>query len=73
MARKFGPKTKDHPSVGELCSICNKPFAEGDYTTLIKSEPADEEEAKRKKAGLYYTSKATEIHWDHVAGEFFHE
>jgi len=65
MIRKFGPKTKDHPSIGEECPACHKPFKEGDYTTLVTLGPGDSQEAKdRRDAGRAYTSVAVEIHWE---------
>ena len=67
--RKFGPKTKDHPSVGELCPACKKPFAEGDYTTLIAYGPGDNPEEQRKaREGRAYNAIAAEVHYDCSGG-----
>lgn len=52
---RFGPKRADHPSVGEACPACGKPFKEGDYTTLIAKHPP------RPGEGL--TVEAVEIHY----------
>ncbi len=60
---KFGPKSSDHPSVGETCLYCGEPFAVGDYTTLAATEPANEEERQRMLDGKRYTSSAIEVHW----------
>jgi hypothetical protein len=65
-ARRFGPKTAGHPSIGTACPICKVAFAEGDFTTLLTVAPADEEEAAKKAVGLPYTAQACEVHWDHV-------
>jgi len=62
--RKFGPKSEEHFSIGDLCKICEIPFKEGDFTTLIPTKPADEEEAQKMNEGRLYTSEAIEIHWD---------
>lgn len=67
--RKFGPKKADHPSIGDLCPGCKKPFKEGDYTTLIGIGPgADAEEQAKASAGKAYTSVAIEAHWICVTG-----
>lgn len=62
--RKFGPKTADHPSVGLICMLCDEPFLANEYTTLIVSEPANDEEAAKKAAGRAYNAKADEVHWN---------
>jgi len=63
--RKFGPKTADHPSIGELCPACKKPFKAGDYTTLVALGPGDSEESrKRAKEGRPYNAVAIEVHYD---------
>lgn len=46
--RKFGPKRADHPSVGELCPACKKPFQVGDFTTLVALGPGDDPEAQER-------------------------
>ena len=62
---KFGPKTADHPSCGELCPACKKPFEEGDFTTLIALGPGDDEVARNKmKEGRFYNAVAIELHYD---------
>jgi len=68
--RKFGPKSKDHPTVGKDCLACNKPFEEGDYTTLIAMGPGDDPESRKKcKEGWAYNSVAKEVHWACATGE----
>ena len=62
--RKFGPKSKDHPSVGKECPACHEPFAEGDYTTLVLLGAGDEESRERRDAGRPYNAVALEIHWE---------
>lgn len=63
--RKFGPKTADHPSIGEKCPACQVPFVEGDYTTLVALGPGgDEEEQGKAKAGRAYNAVAVEVHWN---------
>lgn len=65
--RAFGPKTADHPGVGETCPICGHVFQEGDYTTLVARAPASEEEAEKRRAGRAYTARADEVCWEHAA------
>lgn len=66
--RKFGPKSADHPSIGELCPACKKPFAPGDYTTLIALGPGDDPDAQaRARAGRAYNAVAVKVHWDCAA------
>ena len=68
--RKFGPKTKDHPSVGKECPACHIPFREGDYTTLIPLGPGDDKEAQmRCRAGRPYNAIAVEIHYTCATGK----
>jgi hypothetical protein len=62
MSEIFGPKIKDHPSVGHQCVICEKPFEEGDYTMLISIGPSDEVDAENMKTGRPFTAKAREVH-----------
>lgn len=66
--RKFGPKMSGHWSIGKLCSRCNKPFKEGDYTTLVPVEVgfASEEDAQKAMEGRAYTTEAEEVHYDCV-------
>jgi hypothetical protein len=62
--RPFGPKAKDHPSVGEPCPACHIPFKEGDYTTLVALGPGDDLDAQEKcKQGRFYNAVAVEVHW----------
>ncbi len=62
--RKFGPKSPDHPSVGTECPACRKPFAAGDYTTLVLLGPGDDEESQaRAREGRAYNAVAAEVHW----------
>jgi len=61
--RIFGPKTKDHPTIGIACPACGKPFAEGDYTALITLGPGDDLEAQeRARQGRPYNAVAAEVH-----------
>lgn len=67
--RKFGPKAADHPSVGETCPACHKPFKEGDYTTLIALGPGNDEGARERcKEGRPYNAVAVEVHYACAAG-----
>lgn len=63
---KFGPKKADHPSVGNICSRCGKPFQPGDYTTLIEIEAgfASEEDMQKAMNGGAYNCEAEEVHYD---------
>ena len=64
--RKFGPKNAAHPSIGRLCPVCNIPFHEGDYTSLVATKPASEEDAEKQAQGRPYTAEAEEIHYSHI-------
>ncbi len=66
MPRKFGPKSADHPGIGQPCKLCGIAFKEGDFTGLITVEPADEEEAQKAREGKAYTARAEEVHWHHI-------
>lgn len=62
--RKFGPKSKDHPSICLPCPACHVEFKEGDFTTLIALGPGDDEEAQeRAREGRPYNAVAVEVHW----------
>lgn len=70
MSRKFGPKSVDHPSIGSNCPACGKPFAAGDYTTLIALGPGDDPDNQAKaNAGRAYNAVAVEVHWACATGE----
>jgi hypothetical protein len=66
LPRRFGPKTVDHPSVGNECVLCDQKFAAGDYTTLmpIGPDPDNKEAVRAFLVGKPYNSRAVEIHWD---------
>lgn len=62
--RKYGPKSKDHPSIGESCPACRRPFKEGDYTTIVPVGPGDDEESRERCAqGRPYNAVGIEVHW----------
>lgn len=68
--RKFGPKDKDHFSVGKPCPACQTPFAAGDITTLITLGPGDDPDAQeRARAGRAYNAVAVEVHYPCATGE----
>lgn len=68
--RPFGPKSADHPSVGDECPACHKPFEAGDYTTLIALGPGDDSEEREKaRGGRYYNAVALEVHWACATGQ----
>ena len=74
MSRKFGPKTKDHPSCNELCIICGNPMKEGEYTGLVAMGPGDDKESQeRANAGRPYNAVAKEVHWDCMAPDYKEE
>jgi hypothetical protein len=61
--RVFGPKSADHPSVGQECPACHVAFVEGDYTTLIAIGPGNDPEAQeRARQGRPYNAVALEVH-----------
>jgi hypothetical protein len=67
--RKFGPKTADHPSIGEKCPACKIAFVEGDHTTLIALGPGNDPEAQAEaRAGRPYNAVAVEVHYACAGG-----
>ena len=67
--KTFGPKLKEHPSIGKPCPACNKPFIEGDYTALINLGPGNDPDEQRKaREGKPYNAVAAEVHFSCVTG-----
>lgn len=67
--RKFGPKQKDHFSIGQLCPACNEPFKEGEYTTLVQLGPGNNPDSQEKaREGRPYNAIAIEVHYSCVTG-----
>lgn len=67
--RKFGPKAKNHPSIGVKCPACCEPFKKGDYTTLVELGPGDDPEERLKcRNGRSYTAVASEVHYACATG-----
>lgn len=62
--RKYEPLPHGHPAIGLLCLLCNRPFVEGDETTLIPVEPADDIERIKMQAGEPYIAQAEIAHWE---------
>ena len=63
--RKFGPKGKDHPSVGQKCMACGEELKEGDFTVLVALGPGKDKGAREAcEEGRPYNSVAIEIHWE---------
>lgn len=70
VARKFGPKDADHPSVGRECPACRQPLKAGDHTALIVLGPGDDPQAREKaREGRYFSAVAIEVHWPCMTGE----
>lgn len=68
--RKFGPKQKEHPTVGTPCPACGEPFKEGEYTCLTELGPGADKEAQAKaRIGCAYNAVAVEVHWACATGE----
>jgi hypothetical protein len=53
---KYGPKSRLSPSLGDPCPLCHRPFAQGDFTTLI-----------RQTAKGNYADDGVEVHFTCVA------
>lgn len=67
--RRFGPKSPDHPTVGQACPGCGEPFQAGDYTALVVIGPGDDPgERQRAADGRPYNAVAVEAHWQCVTG-----
>lgn len=72
LERRFGPKSADHPSIADRikCPACNKPFAVGDYTTVIVIGPGDDPDSmEAARNGRPHNAVAIEAHWSCVTGE----
>lgn len=68
--RKFGPKTAEHPSVGNPCPACHTVFAVGDFTALVTLGPGDDpDQQERARQGRVYNAVAVEVHWTCATGE----
>ena len=70
-ARKYAPLNGDHPLVTQRteCPACNKPFLEGDVTTLIVLGPGDDPEEQSKAFdGRPYNARAIPVHYDCAYG-----
>ena len=68
--RKYGPKSADHHSIGELCPACKQRFVAGDFTALIPLGPGrDPVEQRRAREGRPYNAVVTEVHWACATGE----
>jgi len=67
--RKFGPKTADHPSIGEKCPACDVAFMAGDFTTLVMLGPGDDREARNRAIqGRPYNAVSIEVHFSCATG-----
>jgi hypothetical protein len=67
--RKIGPKLAGHPSIGQPCPACEKPFAEGCYTSMVTIGPGDDTHQRRlARLGRYYRAVVIEAHWGCVTG-----
>ena len=67
--RRFGPKAANHPSIGTTCPACNKPFAEGDFTTLVPLGPGDDSDEQAKALANHpYNAVAVEVHFACAGG-----
>ena len=63
--RKFGPmRSENVPYYKKPCPVCNKPFKEGDYSTLVILGPDSEEEKQKAREGRPYNSVCSMVHWD---------
>jgi len=67
MSRVWGPKDAEtvarDAKAGRSCPGCQKPFKEGDYTTLVTIGPGDDpEEQEKARAGRPYNAVAVEAH-----------
>ncbi len=69
MSQRFGPKTANHPSIGQNCPACGVPFKEGDYTTIVPLGPGNNEDEQAKaRQSLPYNAVSLEVHWTCCTG-----
>lgn len=65
----MGPKATHHPSIGNMCPACGKPFVYEDYTTLIPLGPGDSDESReRAREGRWFNAVAIEVHYTCATG-----
>jgi hypothetical protein len=53
-------------TVGHVCKLCDKPFKEGEKSTLLSLEPTDPEELQKRIDGKPYITEAVEVHALHI-------
>ena len=62
--RAYGPLTADHPAVGEICPLCERPLVAGDVPTLIPLGPGNDIEQRMRAAeGRPYNAVCAVAHW----------
>jgi len=74
---KMGPLAQNHSLVvtteasrWQGCPACRKPFATGDFVTLVALGPGDDPaERARAREGRPYNSLAIPVHWACSTGE----
>ena len=66
---KFNPLPPTHPALGQQCPICWRTLQVGDVTTLIGMIPASDEDALKMQLGLWFTARASLLHWQCATGE----
>lgn len=59
---RFGPLAVDHPSVGKICPVCDRPMEAGQVPTLIPTAPASDEDRDKMEAGRAYNAIAAVVH-----------
>ncbi len=67
---RFGPRQENSASIGIPCPACSRPFAAGDYSTLITLGPGGDADARDRAArGMSYNAVAVEVHWECAVGQ----
>lgn len=68
-ARVFGPLVEGNAEIGKPCPACQKPFAIGQYTTLVALGPSDDPEQQAlARDGRPYIAVAIQAHYACVTG-----
>ena len=61
---KMGPKELRPPGEYSVCPVCEAPFKEGDYTTLIPIGVANEKQKVKRDRGEVFNAVCVEVHWE---------
>jgi hypothetical protein len=59
---RFAALEADHPCIGQLCPVCQKPLQIGEVPALVAIGPGDVQERRRAQEGREYNATAVLTH-----------